>query len=61
MKDRKWGMSGWNPGSVPNGEDKTEIEKGPSFIERHHIWTRANGSGDLPIKDIRIGTINFIS
>ena len=61
MKDRKWGMSEWNPGGVPNGDDKTEIEKGPSFIKRHHIWTRANGSGDLPIKDIRIGTINFIS
>ena len=61
MKDRKWGMSGWDPGSVPNGDDKAEIENGPSFIKKHHIWTRANGSGDLPIKDIRIGTVGFIS
>jgi len=61
MKDRKWGMSGWDPGSVPNGEDKSQIENGPSSIKKHHIWTRANGSGDLPIKDIRIGTIGFIS
>ncbi len=61
MKDRKWGMSGWNPDGIPNGDDTTEIEKGPSFIKKHHIWTRANGSGHLPIKDIRIGTISFIS
>jgi hypothetical protein len=61
MKDRKWGMSGWDPGSVPNGDDKAEIENGSSSIKKHHIWTRANGSGDLPIKDIRIGTIGFIS
>src|ERR671910_209349 len=30
MKDRKWGQSGWSPGSVPNGEDKADILKGPS-------------------------------
>src|SRR5574339_50764 len=63
MKDRKWGQSGWNPGSVPNGNDKTDILKGPSFIKKHHIWTRANSGGGaiLPVKDIKIGTIDFIS
>jgi hypothetical protein len=64
MKDRKWGQSGWSPGSVPEGEDKEEILNGPSFIKKHHIWTRANslvGGVVLPIKDIRIGTIGFIS
>jgi Prealbumin-like fold domain len=61
MKDRKWGQSGWSPGSVPNGEDKADILKGPSFIKKHHIWTRANGGSSLPIKDIMIGTLPFIS
>ena len=61
MKDRKWGQSGWSPGSVPNGEDKADILKGPAFIKKHHIWTRANGGSSLPIKDIMIGTLPFIS
>jgi hypothetical protein len=63
MTDRKWGQTGWSPGSVPNGNDKADIIKGPSFIKKHHIWTRANSNGGvvLPIKDIRIGTIGFIS
>jgi hypothetical protein len=61
MKDRKWGQSGWSPGSVPNGNDKAEIEKGPSFIKKHHIWTRANGDSFLPVKDIKIGTLDFLS
>jgi hypothetical protein len=61
MKDRKWGQSGWSPGSVPNGEDKADILKGPSFIKKHHIWTRANGGSSLPIKDVMIGTLPFIS
>ncbi|HSF50677.1 MAG TPA: hypothetical protein VLA74_07970, partial [Nitrososphaeraceae archaeon] len=61
MKDRKWAKSGWSPDSVPNGDDKSQIENGPSSIKKHHVWTRANGSGDLPVKDIRIGTIGFIS
>jgi hypothetical protein len=61
MKDRKWGLSGWSPGSVPNGEDKADILKGPSFIKKHHIWTRANGASSLPVKDIMIGTLPFIS
>jgi hypothetical protein len=61
MKDRKWGQSGWSPGSVPNGEDKADILKGPSFIKKHHIWTRANGGSSLPVKDIMIGTLPFIS
>ena len=61
MKDRKWGQSGWSPGSVPNGEDKADILKGPAFIKKHHIWTRANGGSSLPVKDIMIGTLPFIS
>ena len=61
MKDRKWGKSGWDPGSVPNGDDKTDILKGPSFIKKHHIWTRANGDSFLPVKDIKIGTLDFLS
>jgi Concanavalin A-like lectin/glucanases superfamily len=63
MTDRKWGQTGWSPGNVPNGNDKADIIKGPSFIKKHHIWTRANSNGGvvLPIKDIRIGTIGFIS
>ena len=61
MKDRKWGQSGWSPGSVPNGEDKADILKGPSFIKKHHIWTRANGDSNLPVKDIMIGTLPFLS
>jgi hypothetical protein len=61
LKDRKWGQSGWSPGSVPNGEDKADILKGPSFIKKHHIWTRANGGSSLPVKDIMIGTLPFIS
>ncbi|HJU58267.1 MAG TPA: hypothetical protein VJ583_00835, partial [Nitrososphaeraceae archaeon] len=61
LKDRKWGQSGWSPGSVPNGNDKAEIEKGPSFIKKHHIWTRANGNSFLPVKDIKIGTLDFLS
>ena len=61
MKDRKWGNSGWSPGSVPNGEDKADILKGPAFIKKHHIWTRANGGSSLPVKDIMIGTLPFLS
>ena len=61
MKDRKWGKSGWSPGSVPNGNDKADILKGPSFIKKHHIWTRANGNSFLPVKDIMIGTLPFLS
>ena len=63
MKDRIWGLSGWSPGSVPNGDDKADILKGPSFIKKHHIWTRANsdGGGVLPVKDIKIGTTDFLS
>jgi hypothetical protein len=61
MKDRKWGQSGWSPGSVPNGEDKADILKGPAFIKKHHIWTRANGASSLPVKDIMIGTLPFLS
>jgi hypothetical protein len=63
MTDMKWGKTGWNPGNVPNGADKADIIKGPSFIKKHHIWTRANSNGGvvLPVKDIRIGTIGFIS
>ncbi|MDW3626146.1 MAG: hypothetical protein QOK72_05840 [Nitrososphaeraceae archaeon] len=61
MKDRKWGQSGWSPGSVPNGEDKADILKGPAFIKKHHIWTRANGGSSMPIKDIMIGTLPFLS
>ena len=61
MKDRKWGHSGWSPGSVPNGEDKADIIKGPSFIKKHHIWTRANGDSSLSVKDIMIGTLPFLS
>jgi hypothetical protein len=61
MKDRKWGQSGWDPGSVPNGNDKADILKGPSFIKKHHIWTRANGDSFLPVKDIKIGTLDFLS
>ena len=61
MKDRKWGQSGWDPGSVPNGNDKADILKGPSFIKKHHIWTRANGDSFLPVKDIKIGTLPFLS
>jgi hypothetical protein len=60
-KDRKWGQNGWDPGKVPNGKDKEQIEKGPSSIKKHHIWTRANGNAFLPIKDIKIGTIDYIS
>jgi hypothetical protein len=61
MKDRKWGQSGWSPGSVPNGEDKADILKGPAFIKKHHIWTRANGGSSLPVKDVMIGTLPFLS
>ena len=61
MKDRKWGLSGWSPGSVPNGDDKADILKGPSFIKKHHIWTRANGDSSLSVKDIMIGTLPFLS
>ena len=61
MKDRKWGHSGWSPGSVPNGQDKADILKGPSFIKKHHIWTRANGDSSLSVKDIMIGTLPFLS
>ena len=61
MKDRKWGHSGWSPGSIPNGEDKADILKGPSFIKKHHIWTRANGDSSLSVKDIMIGTLPFLS
>ena len=61
MKDRKWGHSGWSPGSVPNGEDNADILKGPSFIKKHHIWTRANGGSSLPVKDVMIGTLPFLS
>jgi hypothetical protein len=61
LKDRKWGQSGWSPGSVPNGEDKADILKGPAFIKKHHIWTRANGDSSMPIKDIMIGTLPFLS
>ncbi|MDW3604798.1 MAG: hypothetical protein QOK67_07140, partial [Nitrososphaeraceae archaeon] len=61
MKERKWGQSGWSPGSVPNGEDKADILKGPAFIKKHHIWTRANGGSSMPIKDIMIGTLPFLS
>ena len=61
MEDRTWSESNWDPGNVPNGDDKEDIEKGPSFIERHHIWTRANSDGILPIKDLMIGTTDFIS
>ena len=61
MKDRKWGLTGWSPGSVPNGNDKADILKGPSFIKKHHIWTRANGNSFLPVKDVMIGTLPFLS
>ncbi|MDR4511340.1 MAG: hypothetical protein MRJ93_06485 [Nitrososphaeraceae archaeon] len=61
VKDRKWGKNDWDPGSVPNGGDKQQIEQGPSFIKKHHIWTRANGDAFLPVKDIKIGTIDYIS
>ena len=61
MKDRKWGHTGWSPGSVPNGQDKADILKGPSFIKKHHIWTRANGDSSLSVKDIMIGTLPFLS
>src|SRR5918994_2567457 len=61
LKDRKWGQSGWSPGSVPNGEDKADILKGPAFIKKHHIWTRANGDSSMPVKDIMIGTLPFLS
>jgi Prealbumin-like fold domain len=61
LKDRKWGQSGWSPGSVPNGEDKADILKGPAFIKKHHIWTRANGGSSMPVKDIMIGTLPFLS
>ncbi|MGE0243638.1 MAG: hypothetical protein AB7P56_06895 [Nitrososphaeraceae archaeon] len=61
MKDRKWGHTGWSPGSVPNGNDKADILKGPSFIKKHHIWTRANGNSFLPVKDVMIGTLPFLS
>ena len=61
VKDRKWGKNDWDPGSVPNGKDKEQIEQGPSFIKKHHIWTRANGDAFLPVKDIKIGTIDYIS
>lgn len=61
MKDRKWGQTGWSPGSIPNANDKADILKGPSFIKKHHIWTRANGNSFLPVKDIMIGTLPFLS
>jgi hypothetical protein len=61
MKDRKWGQSGWSPGNVPTANDKEQIEQGPSFIKKHHVWTRANGDSFLPVKDIKIGTLDFLS
>ncbi|MFB5600560.1 MAG: LamG-like jellyroll fold domain-containing protein [Nitrososphaeraceae archaeon] len=63
MKDRVWGLTGWDPGNVPTGNDKTQIENGPSFIKKHHIWTRANGDPGtiIPIKNVKIGTTDFIS
>jgi hypothetical protein len=57
MHDRTWSNEEWDPGDVPDGGDKTAILRGPYHIRRHHIWTRANGSGFLPVRDIRIGVL----
>lgn len=62
MENRTWGREGWSPGMVPDRDDKEDILRGPSYIRRHHIWTRANNRenerGVLPIKDVRIGVIS---
>lgn len=58
MTNRRWAKdSSWTPGSVPSGSDKADILKGPSFIKRHHIWTRSN-TGSCSIKDVKIGIPN---
>ena len=62
MTDRTWSNSGWDPGSVPNGDDQADIEAGPSHIKRHHVWIRNNQGGPaLPVKDVKIGTLPYIS
>jgi hypothetical protein len=64
MTDRTWQNSGWDPGSIPNGDDAEDIASGPSHIKRHHVWIRNNigSSGDpLPVKEVKIGTVPYIS
>jgi hypothetical protein len=62
MTDRVWSNSGWTPGSVPSGDDQADIEAGPSHIKRHHVWIRNNAGGpELPVKDVKIGTLPYIS
>lgn len=62
MTNRTWSNSGWDPGSVPSGDDQDEIEAGPSKIKRHHVWIRNNGGGqDMKVKDIKIGTLPYLN
>jgi hypothetical protein len=62
MNNRAWTQSNWDPGNVPSGDDQQQIEDGPSYIKRHHVWLRNNAGGaDLPVKDIKIGTLPYIS
>ena len=64
MTDRVWNNSNWSPGNVPNGDDQQDVEAGPSHIKRHHIWTRNNvgsSSANLPITELKIGTLPYIS
>lgn len=62
LSDRTWQNSGWNPGSVPSADDQGDIEAGPSHIKRHHVWIRNNAGGPpLPVTDVKIGTLPYIS
>ena len=54
MNNRKWGKSGWSPGSVPNGSDTQWIKDGPGHIKSHTVWTRAN-SGSSTVWDLVYG------
>ena len=63
MDKRTWSKDNWNPGSVPNGADKEDILKGPSFCHRDRSWTRNNDddtNGTMPVKDFEIGVVEPI-
>lgn len=62
MSERTWQKSGWSPGSIPSGDDADDIAAGPSHIKRHHVWIRNNAGGPpLPVTEVKIGTVPYIS
>jgi hypothetical protein len=73
-----WTKDGWNatppkdhkdykgkvPDNVLKAKDWPDIQKGPSFPQMYHIWTRNNvksGRTVLPLWDLHLGTIAFLA